>query len=148
MASGAELIRQIRSQIHEVDPSEVHELVSNGRNGYVLVDVREQHEFEQSHLPGAVHVPRGHLESRIEGAAPDKAQRVIAYCASGQRSGLAANTMLKELGYEIVESMTGGITLWKDRGYEVEVPKTFTPEQRERYSPHFLLPQVGIEGQQ
>ena len=134
MPSGADLIRQIRSQIKEVDPGEVHELISNGHNGYVVVDVREQHEFEQAHLPGAVHVPRGHLESRIEGAAPDKAERVIAYCASGQRSALAANTMLKELGYENVESMTGGITLWKDRGYDVEVPQSLSKEQRERYS--------------
>src|SRR3954464_5974897 len=148
MASGADLIRQIRSQITEVDPGEVHELISNGHNGYVVVDVREQHEFEEAHLPGAVHVPRGHLESRVEGAAPDKAERVIAYCASGNRSALAANTMLKELGYESVESMTGGITLWKDRGYEVEVPKSLSPEQRERYSRHLLIPEVGIEGQQ
>jgi molybdopterin/thiamine biosynthesis adenylyltransferase/rhodanese-related sulfurtransferase len=147
MASGADLIRQIRSQIKEVDPGEVHELISNGHNGYVVVDVREQHEFEQSHLPGAVHVPRGHLESRIEGAAPDKSERVIAYCASGQRSALAANTMLKELGYENVESMTGGITLWKDRGYDVEVPKALNAEQRERYSRHILIPEIGLEGQ-
>jgi molybdopterin/thiamine biosynthesis adenylyltransferase/rhodanese-related sulfurtransferase len=148
MASGADLIRQIRSQIREVDPGEVHELISNGHNGYVLVDVREQHEYEQSHLPGAVHVPRGHLESRIEGAAPDKDTRVITYCASGQRSALAANTMLKELGYENVESMNGGITLWKDRGFEVEVPKSLSPEQRERYSRHLLIPEIGLEGQQ
>jgi molybdopterin/thiamine biosynthesis adenylyltransferase/rhodanese-related sulfurtransferase len=147
MPSGADLIREIRSQITEVDPKDVHELISSGHNGYVVVDVREQHEFEQSHLPGAVHVPRGHLESRIEGAAPDKAQRVITYCASGQRSALAANTMLKELGYENVESMTGGITLWKDRGYEVEVPKALSAEQRERYSRHLLIPEVGPEGQ-
>jgi sulfur-carrier protein adenylyltransferase/sulfurtransferase len=148
MPSGAELIRNIKQQITEVDPREVHDLVSNGSNGYVIVDVREQHEFEESHLPGAVHVPRGHLESRIEGAAPDKSQRVITYCASGNRSALAANTMLKELGYENVESMTGGITLWKDRGYEVEVPKTLSPEQRERYSRHLLIPEIGLEGQQ
>jgi molybdopterin/thiamine biosynthesis adenylyltransferase/rhodanese-related sulfurtransferase len=148
MSSGADLIREIRSQIKEVDPGEVHELISNGHNGYVVVDVREQHEFEQSHLPGAVHVPRGHLESRIEGAAPDKSERVITYCASGQRSALAANTMLKELGYENVESMTGGITLWKDRGYEVEVPKALSAEQRERYSRHLLIPEIGLEGQQ
>src|SRR5919199_2942302 len=108
MASGAELIRQIKQQIAEVDPKDVHE---NGTgNGTVIVDVREQHEFEESHLPGAVHVPRGHLESRIEGAAPDKSQRVITYCASGNRSALATHTMLNQLGYENVESMTGGIT--------------------------------------
>src|SRR5690242_3315343 len=148
MPSGAELIRQIKQQIKEVDPREVHDLTSGDGNGYVLVDVREQHEFEESHLPGAVHVPRGHLESRIEGAAPDKSARVITYCASGQRSALAANTMLKELGYENVESMNGGITLWKDRGYDVEVPKSLTPEQRERYSRHILIPEIGLEGQQ
>ena len=93
MASGAELIRKIKEQITEVDPRDVHDLIEGGGNGYVILDVREQHEFEESHIPGAVHVPRGHLESRIEGAAPDKSQRVIAYCASGNRSALAANTM-------------------------------------------------------
>src|SRR5881394_1397471 len=148
MPSGADLIRQIRSQITEVDPGEVHELISNGHNGYVLVDVREQHEFEQAHLPGAVHVPRGHLESRIEGAAPDKSERVITYCASGQRSALAAHTLRELLGYENVEHMTGGITLWKDRGFEVEVPKALSAEQRERYSRHLLIPEIGLEGQQ
>src|ERR671922_926950 len=147
MASGAELIRKIKEQIEEVDPKDVLAQQQNG-NGVVIVDVREQHEFEEAHLPGAVHVPRGHLESRIEGAAPDKSQRVVLYCASGNRSALAAHTLEQELGYENVASMTGGITLWKDRGYEVEVPRTFTPEQRERYSRHFLLPEVGIEGQQ
>src|ERR671937_253392 len=147
MPSGAELIRQIKEQIKEVDPREVHDLLSNGGNGYVLVDVREQHEFEESHLPGAKHVPRGHLESRIEGAAPDKTQRVITYCASGNRSALAAKTMQDLLGYEKVESMRGGITLWKDRGYEVDVPRSLTPEQRERYSRHLLIPEIGLEGQ-
>src|SRR3954451_19826577 len=148
MPSGAELIRQIKEQITEVDPREVHDLVSRDGNGYVLVDVREQHEFEEAHLPGAVHVPRGHLESRVEGAAPDKSQRVITYCASGQRSALAANTMLNELGYENVESMTGGIPLWQDGGVEVEAPKALSAEQRERYSRHLLIPEIGLEGQQ
>jgi molybdopterin/thiamine biosynthesis adenylyltransferase len=72
---------------------------------------------------------------------------VILYCASGNRSALAANTMLRELGYESVESMTGGITLWKDRGYDVVVPKALTAEQRERYSRHLLIPEIGDEGQ-
>jgi len=161
--SGAEYTRRIKQQINEVDPSEVHQLVTapngatngNGRHngdsplvGVAIVDVRETDEYSVGHLPGAKHVPRGYLESRIEGAVPDRSQRVILYCASGNRSALAAHTLEQELGYENVESMTGGITLWKDRGYEVEVPRTFTPEQRERYSRHFLLPEVGIEGQQ
>ncbi len=146
MASGADLIRKIKEQIEEVDPKEVHDLVENG-NGAVIVDVREQHEFDESHLPGAKHVPRGHLESRIEGSAPDKAQRVILYCASGNRSALAAHTMHDLLGYEDVASMRGGITLWKDRGYEVDVPRVLTAEQRERYSRHLLIPEIGLEGQ-
>src|SRR6266508_2563520 len=147
MASGAELIRKIKEQIEEVDPKDVRELQQNG-NGAVIVDVREQHEFEEAHLPGAVHVPRGHLESRIEGAVADRSQRLILYCASGNRSALAAHTLQELLGYEDVASMRGGITLWKDRGYDVEVPRSLSPEQRERYSRHLLVPEVGLEGQQ
>src|SRR5215216_6514101 len=146
MASGAELIRKVKEQIEEVDPKDVHALSQNG-NGAVIVDVREQHEFEEAHLPGAVHVPRGHLESRIEGAVSNRSKRVILYCASGSRSALAAHTLQELLGYEDVASMRGGITLWKDRGYDVEVPRSLTAEQRERYSRHILVPEIGLEGQ-
>jgi sulfur-carrier protein adenylyltransferase/sulfurtransferase len=143
--SGPEVIKQIRSQVDEVDPAEVER---QHRNGAVLVDVRESEEFEAGHIPGAKHVPRGYLESRIETAVPDRDAHVILYCASGQRSALAAHTLKELLGYQNVESMTGGITLWKDRGYEVEVPRTLSREQRERYSRHLLIPEVGVEGQQ
>ncbi len=146
MASGTDLIRKAKEHVREVDPKEVHDLLA-ARNGEVIVDVREQQEFEESHIPGAVHVPRGHLESRIEAAAKDKSGRVVLYCASGNRSALAAKTLQDELGYADVQSMTGGITLWKDRGYEVEVPRRLTPEQRERYSRHLLVPEIGLEGQ-
>jgi len=148
MESGAELIRKIKEQIEEVDPRDVHELQQNGNgNGAVIVDVREQHEFEAAHLPGAIHVPRGYLESRIEGSVADRSKRVILYCATGQRSALAAHTLKDLLGYEDVASMRGGITLWKDRGYDVEVPRALSPEQRERYSRHILIPEIGLEGQ-
>jgi molybdopterin/thiamine biosynthesis adenylyltransferase/rhodanese-related sulfurtransferase len=143
--SGADVIKQIRQRIDEVDPGEARRQASNGAT---LIDVRETHEFEAGHIPGAKHVPRGYLESRIEGAVPDHSQHVILYCQTGQRSALAANTLKELLGYEHVESMTGGITLWKDRGYEVEVPKSLSSEQRERYSRHLLIPEVGVEGQQ
>ena len=142
--SGAEYIRKIRSEIAEVDPAVVRELAGNG---VAFVDVRETEEFVRGHLPGAVHIPRGYLESRIDGAVPDRGQHVVAYCASGQRSALAART-LQELGYEHVESMTGGFTLWKDRGYEFDVPRTLSDEQRERYSRHMLVPEIGPAGQQ
>jgi sulfur-carrier protein adenylyltransferase/sulfurtransferase len=143
--SGAEVLRQIKSRIDEVDPAAVREQVGNGA---VVVDVREPEEWGAGHIPGAVLVPKSYLESRIEGAVPDHAKHVILYCASGNRSAWAARTLIEDLGYEHVESMTGGFTLWKDRGYEVETPRTLTAEQRERYSRHLLLPEVGPEGQQ
>jgi len=143
--SGAELLRQIKDRIDEVDPADVHTQMNNGAT---IVDVREAEEFAAGHIPGAKHVPRGYLESRIEGAVPNRSQHVILYCASGQRSAYAARTLIDDLGYENVESMRGGITLWKDRGYEVDVPRTLTAEQRERYSRHLLLDEVGLEGQQ
>jgi sulfur-carrier protein adenylyltransferase/sulfurtransferase len=150
--SGAEFIRQIKSQIAQVDPGEIHEAISangtgNGSGPVAIIDVRENEEVARGLIPGAKHVPRGYLEQRIDGAVPDRSQHVVLYCASGNRSALAAKT-LQDLGYENVESMTGGYTLWKDRGYEVEVPKVLTPEQRERYSRHMLVPEIGAEGQQ
>jgi sulfur-carrier protein adenylyltransferase/sulfurtransferase len=148
MANAPDVIRKIKEQISEVDPRDVHDLLENGSgNGTVVVDVREQNEWDEAHIPGAIHVPRSYLESRIEGAAPDKSGRVILYCASGNRSAWAADALQKVLGYEHVESMRGGITLWKDRGYDVEVPPSLTPEQRERYSRHLLIPEIGLEGQ-
>ncbi|HEY4827437.1 MAG TPA: molybdopterin-synthase adenylyltransferase MoeB [Solirubrobacteraceae bacterium] len=143
--SGAEVLRQIKSRIDEVDPAAVREQVGNGA---VIVDVREPEEWGAGHIPGAIHVPKSYLESRIEGAVPDHEKHVVLYCASGNRSAWAARTLIEDLGYEHVESMTGGFTLWKDRGYEVETPRTLTAEQRERYSRHLLLPEVGPEGQQ
>src|SRR5579872_3116191 len=143
--SGAEVLRQIKSRIDEVDPAQVREEL---RNGVVLVDVREPEEWAAGHIPGAKHVPKSYLESRIEGSVPDRSAHVVLYCASGNRSAWAARTLLEDLGYEHVESMTGGFTLWKDRGYDVVVPRTLAPEQRERYSRHLLLPEVGAEGQQ
>ena len=143
--SGAEILRQIKSRIDEVDPAAVREQVGNGA---VIVDVREPEEWSAGHIPGALLVPKSYLESRIEGAVPDREKHVVLYCASGNRSAWAARTLIEDLGYEHVESMTGGFTLWKDRGYAVETPRTLTAEQRERYSRHLLLPEVGPDGQQ
>ncbi len=149
MPTGAELIETIKAGITEVQPSEANDelaATSNG-GGVALVDVREQHEFEERHIPGAIHVPRGHLESRIEQFVPDKSRRVILYCASGNRSAFAAKTLTEQLGYSDVASMAGGITLWKDRNYETVVPRKLTQEQKERYSRHILVPEIGLEGQ-
>jgi len=105
--SGSEYVRRIKAQIEEIDPGAVRELAGEG---VALIDVRESGEWDSGHLPGAKHVPRAYLESRIDAQVPDRSQHVILYCASGQRSALAAHT-LQELGFEHVESMTGGITL-------------------------------------
>jgi molybdopterin/thiamine biosynthesis adenylyltransferase/rhodanese-related sulfurtransferase len=169
--SGAELLRQVKNKIEEVDPGVVHEqlAVANGAvaassNGHasagvngagpagpaaapVLIDVREVEEFAAGHIPGARHVPKSHLESRIEATVSDRDAQVVLYCQSGNRSAWAARTLIEDLGYTDVVSMTGGITLWKDRGYEVEVPRALSSEQRERYSRHLLMPEVGVEGQ-
>ena len=143
--SSADLLRQVKSEIDEVDPSEVKELL---QEGVVIIDVRETEELASGILPGAKHVPRSYLETRIEGIVPDRSAHVILYCASGNRSAYGARTLRDDLGYEHVESMTGGITLWKDRGYEVDVPRTLSAEQRDRYSRHLLIPEIGSEGQQ
>jgi sulfur-carrier protein adenylyltransferase/sulfurtransferase len=143
--SGSELLRDIKSRIEQIDPSRVHELIDEG---VAIIDVRETEEFGAGHLPGAKHVPKSYLESRIEGAVPDRDAQIVLYCQSGNRSAWAARTLEDDLGYTNVSSMTGGITLWKDRGYDVVVPRALTAEQRERYSRHMLVPEIGIEGQQ
>ena len=145
MPSGAELIQSAKEGLEILQPSEASEELS--RNGVVLLDVREQHEFEERHIDGAKHVPRGHLETRIEQLLPERDKRVIIYCATTNRSSLAAQTMKDELGYEDVAVIDGGITLWRDRGLPVVTPRALTQEQKERYSRHILIPEVGIEGQ-
>ncbi len=143
--SSADLLRQVKSEIDEVDPSEVNELL---QEGVAIIDVRETEELASGVLPGAKHVPRSYLETRIEGIVPDRSAHVILYCASGNRSAYGARTLREDLGYEHVESMTGGIALWKDRGYDVDVPRTLSAEQRDRYSRHLLIPEIGSDGQQ
>jgi molybdopterin/thiamine biosynthesis adenylyltransferase/rhodanese-related sulfurtransferase len=143
--SGAEVLRQIKDRIDELDPAAVRDQLQTGA---IVIDVRQDEEWAVGHIPGARHVPKSHLESRIEGTAPDKSIPVILYCASGQRSAWATRTLVEDLGYEHVTSMTGGFTLWKDRGYDVEIPRFMSAEQRDRYSRHLLLNEVGVEGQQ
>jgi sulfur-carrier protein adenylyltransferase/sulfurtransferase len=143
--SGAELLREVKSQIEEIDPSKVRELIGEG---VAIIDVRETEEFATGHLPGAKHVPRSYLETRIEGVVADRDTQIVLYCQSGNRSAYGARTLTEDLGYTNVSSMSGGITLWKDRGYEVLVPRTLGAEQRDRYSRHLLIPEIGLDGQQ
>ena len=144
-ASGADLLSQAKAEIEEVQPSEAAAELDGG--DVALIDVREQHEFEERHIDGAIHVPRGYLETRIEQFVPDRSKRVILYCASGTRSAFAAKTLAEDLGYEDVASLAGGITLWRDRGLPVVTPRSLTQDQKERYSRHLLVPEIGLEGQ-
>jgi molybdopterin/thiamine biosynthesis adenylyltransferase/rhodanese-related sulfurtransferase len=144
-----DFLSRIKEQVPEVDPAEVKEILDRGDAAEaVVVDVREQQEWDESHIAGAKHVPRGYFEQRIVRAAPDPQQRVILYCQSGNRSAIAAKTLIDELGYTNVENMTGGITLWKQRNLPITIPFQFSDAQRIRYSRHMLLPEVGPGGQQ
>ena len=145
MPSYRELLQQVKAEIGEVDAARAHELLDSAERP-LLVDVREQDEWSEGHLPGAIHVSRGNLESRIERAAPDRARPIVLYCQSGARSAFAAKT-LEELGYENVVSLSGGFTDWKRNGFPTELPRVLDGEKRSRYSRHLLIPEVGEEGQ-
>jgi molybdopterin/thiamine biosynthesis adenylyltransferase/rhodanese-related sulfurtransferase len=144
MSNFRDLLQSTKSEIREVDTATAEQLRAQGST---LLDVREADEFEQGAVPGSVFIPRGHLESQVEGRLADKSAPVIVMCAGGVRSAFAAKT-LQELGYADVVSMAGGFNKWKDEGRDWKRPEVLTPEQRNRYSRHLLLPEVGEEGQQ
>jgi adenylyltransferase/sulfurtransferase len=140
-----ELMTEARDSVPEVTIDDVQAQMENGARP-TLLDVREREEYREGHLEGSVPLPRGFLEMRIEEAVPDKSAPIVAYCAGGVRSLIAART-LKEMGYENVTSMSGGYTAWKNAGYKWVADRQFTPDQITRYARHFTLPEVGEAGQ-
>ena len=140
-----DLMAESRQAVPEWTPDDVRQRTSNG-GGFMLVDVREKEEYREGHLPGAVSVPRGFLDMRIEETVPDKNAPIVLYCAGGTRSLLAGRT-LKEMGYTNVVSMSGGFGGWKGAGHPWVADRQFTPDQLTRYSRHFILPEVGEAGQ-
>lgn len=140
-----QLMDEARGAVGELSPQQVRELLRNDGK-HVVLDVREKEEYREGHLEGAVSVPRGFLEMKMDAEVPDKSTPIIAYCAGGVRSLLAGKVM-KEMGYEDVTSMSGGYTAWKNEGYSFVQDRQFTQEQLTRYSRHFLLPEVGEAGQ-
>jgi molybdopterin/thiamine biosynthesis adenylyltransferase/rhodanese-related sulfurtransferase len=144
MPSFRELLAATKAQIREVDTAEADDL--RRQPGAVVLDVREADEFEQGAIPGALFLPRGNLETGIESRVPDKNTPLIVHCAGGTRSAFAAKT-LEELGYSDVVSVAGGFNKWKDEGREWAAPRSLTPDQRNRYQRHILLPEVDVEGQ-
>jgi molybdopterin/thiamine biosynthesis adenylyltransferase/rhodanese-related sulfurtransferase len=141
-----ELMADARKDVPELNPQQVNELLSRNGKSPVVVDVREADEWRQGHLEGAVPLPRGFLEIKVETTIPDRGTPIITYCAGGVRS-LLAGKVLKEMGYQNVTSMSGGYNAWKNGGFKWVQDFQYTPEQLIRYSRHFLLPEVGEEGQ-
>ncbi|CAN5741778.1 molybdopterin-synthase adenylyltransferase MoeB [soil metagenome] len=144
MPNFRELLNQTKAEIREVDTGTADE--ARRTPGALVLDVREPDEYEQGAIPGAMHIPRGQLESSIEGRVPDHDTSLIVHCAGGTRSAFAAKT-LTELGYSDVVSVAGGFNKWKDEGRDWASPRTLDPGQRNRYQRHLLLPEVGEEGQ-
>jgi sulfur-carrier protein adenylyltransferase/sulfurtransferase len=150
--SFAQILAETKQGVNEASTAEVADMIEPLRPAErvaekpVLVDVREKNEWEEGHLPGAVHIPRGYLEQRIESLVRDRTKPVVLYCAGGVRSAFAAKT-LQDMGYENVISMEGGYSGWKDEGRGFVLPRVLSPDQLKRYSRHTLIPEVGEEGQ-
>lgn len=141
----SDLIADVRKRTKQVSLEELKRRLE-AREKVTLLDVREKDEWRAGYIPGAVSIPRGFLEIQAEQKLPDKGAHIVAYCAGGTRSALAAAT-LQELGYTNVETANPGFVRWKDLGYPMELPAALTDAQRERYSRHILLPEVGEAGQ-
>jgi sulfur-carrier protein adenylyltransferase/sulfurtransferase len=140
-----DLMADVRKRTKQVSLEELKRRIDAGEK-ITLVDVREKDEWRGGYIPGAVSIPRGFLEIQAEQKLPDRNARIVAYCAGGTRSALAAAT-LADLGYTHVETANPGFVRWKDLGWPMESPPELTDAQRERYSRHILLPEVGEVGQ-
>jgi adenylyltransferase/sulfurtransferase len=145
MASFREILKGVRGRIQEMDVRQLDDVLKRGEKP-ILIDVREQDEVEQGVIPGAVHIPRGYLELRVEERIPDRDVPIVAYCAGGTRSALATET-LQQMGYKNVTNLKGGFGAWKEAGLDFVVPRDLTPDQAKRYSRHVLIPEIGKEGQ-
>jgi molybdopterin/thiamine biosynthesis adenylyltransferase/rhodanese-related sulfurtransferase len=139
----ADLLREARASVPEVSTGEAELFAERGAR---LLDVRETSEWDEGHIVGAIHVPKSYIEQRTEAAIPDRDAKVIIYCASGVRSLFTARTLL-EMGYTDVGSMRGGFQAWKSEGRSWTAPVVLSREQKQRYSRHLLIPEVGSEGQ-
>jgi molybdopterin/thiamine biosynthesis adenylyltransferase/rhodanese-related sulfurtransferase len=142
----ADLFTDVRQAVRTISLDDLKKRLEGDKRP-LLVDVREKDEFKAGFIPGAVHVPRGFLEMQAEQKLPEKNAEIVVYCAGGTRSAFAAKT-LTDLGYTNVWSANPGFVRWKDLRYPVELPPELTDAQRDRYSRHLLLPEVGEAGQE
>jgi molybdopterin/thiamine biosynthesis adenylyltransferase/rhodanese-related sulfurtransferase len=130
--------------VEEITAQEAFEEIQD--DSVVLLDTREPYEAAEARIEGGKLLPPATLLATIDDAVPDKSARVVIYCRSGLRSVTAAEQMM-ELGYEDVASVAGGILDWQASGLPVVTEAGLTDEQRNRYSRHTLLPEVGAAGQ-
>jgi molybdopterin/thiamine biosynthesis adenylyltransferase/rhodanese-related sulfurtransferase len=142
----SDLITEVKQSVKTVQLAEMKRRL-DAKEPMTLVDVREKEEFRAGFIPGAISMPRAYLEQQFEAKLPDKNAPIVLYCAAGNRSAFAAKTLV-ELGYTHVESANPGFVRWKDLRYPVELPPNLTDAQRDRYSRHILLPEVGEAGQE
>ena len=112
------VVNDAKARIKEVTVAETRERLAANRSG-LLIDVREDHEWDAAHAAGAIHLGKGIIERDIEAAAPDKSTELVLYCGGGYRSALAAD-VLQQMGYTNVWSMAGGWKAWKESGAPVE----------------------------
>jgi sulfur-carrier protein adenylyltransferase/sulfurtransferase len=115
-------------------------------DGARLIDVREQNEWDESHIEAALHVPQGELVERLDEVAPDTSERLLLHCRTDNRSSKMAE-VLADLGYDNVAVVEGGIVAWEGAGLPTKSDSGLSKDQRMRYSRHTLLPEVGVEGQ-
>jgi sulfur-carrier protein adenylyltransferase/sulfurtransferase len=147
MESGTLSLEEIQKRIEQLSPEQALEEIKAANGDLVLLDIREPHEHAEAHLEGDVLVPPVEVAERIDELAPDTSQRLILYCRSGARSARAANLLKEQLGYDNVANVEGGILAWQEAGLPFDEAEGITAEQRERYSRHTMLPEVGVEGQ-
>ena len=145
MKSSRDLIASAKQEIPEASAAEVKQKIDDG-DDFVLLDIRDNDEYRAGYISSALYISRGMLELEIEDYVPNRDQEIVLYCAGGIRSLLAAQT-LKSLGYTQLVSMSGGFRDWVNDGNTVVKPVSMTTEQLERYSRHFMLREIGEEGQ-
>ncbi|MEX1295950.1 MAG: molybdopterin-synthase adenylyltransferase MoeB [Candidatus Limnocylindrales bacterium] len=138
-----DLLAEARAKVREVSTAEAQAAAADGAT---LIDCREDSEWEQGHVTGATHLSKSYIEQDIEGLVPDREAPIVVYCAGGIRSLFTAQTLV-EMGYQNATSMAGGFQAWKSEGRSWQQPRVLSAEQKQRYSRHLLIPEVGAEGQ-
>lgn len=115
------IVEDAKSRIKETNVTEIKNRLNKGDDSFTLIDVREDREWNDGHLPNAVHIGKGVIERDLEKIIEDKSVELVLYCGGGYRSALAADNAQK-MGYENVWSMDGGFRGWKEAGLEIIVP--------------------------